>query len=98
MHKLCVDLYQRHRPSGSGVCLACGAPVPCRPRCNAAKVIQAAGEDPARYDAQIGEDMGLCRDGTEDRSQLAGPGGAASLDLVGWSLGRGVRIASNYER
>ena len=98
MHKVCIDLYQRHRPSGSGICLSCEAPVPCRPRCNAAKVIQAAGEDPARYDAQIGEDSGLGRDRADDGSQPASPGGAGSQNVVGWSLGRGVRVASNYER
>jgi hypothetical protein len=88
MHRLCIDLYQRHRPSGSGLCLCCGAPVPCRPRCNAAKVIQAAGEEPARYDAQTGGANNAHPEGPDD----------PSASVVGWSLGRGVQTVDTYER
>jgi hypothetical protein len=47
---LAVQLYQGHRPQG-GVCSRCGHSAPCTPRRNAAGVIEAAGEDPRRYDA-----------------------------------------------
>jgi hypothetical protein len=49
-YRLAVQVYQRHHDPGDGVCRWCGLSAPCTPRGHAASVIQAAGDDPHRYD------------------------------------------------
>jgi len=45
-HRTSAELYQRHRDAGDGACATCGHPTPCPTRCNATRVIAAAGDDP----------------------------------------------------
>jgi hypothetical protein len=52
LHMTCVETYQRHRHDATGQCNSCHYPWPCPPRVHAAGVIEAAGEDPRRYDRQ----------------------------------------------
>jgi len=47
---MCVDVYRAHRDDGTGRCMACGSPLPCRSKRHAAAVIEAHAHDPARYD------------------------------------------------
>jgi hypothetical protein len=55
--RLAVQLYQRHGPR-EGACPRCGRAAPCPSRCHAAAVIEAAGEDPGRYDVAARLDAG----------------------------------------
>jgi len=50
-YRLAVQIYRTHFDPPDGACPQCGLPVPCPPRRHAAAVIEAAGEDPRRYDA-----------------------------------------------
>ena len=49
-HRMSTELYQRHRDAGDGACVTCGHPTPCPTRCNATRVIAAAGDDPGAYE------------------------------------------------
>lgn len=50
MFDIAVDVYRRHRPDDSGRCGLCSIR-DCRARLNAAKVIEAANEDPDAFEA-----------------------------------------------
>jgi hypothetical protein len=50
-HRTAVQLYQRHRDTGRGICAACEDRAPCVARCNAFSVLLAAGDDLEVYDS-----------------------------------------------
>jgi hypothetical protein len=52
-HQLGVEMYARHHDGGTGRCVACAGPMPCRAYRHAAWVIRAAGEDPRCYDPGV---------------------------------------------
>jgi len=54
LHSTCVETYRRHREH-DGRCVECHWPTPCQSREFAARVIEAAGEDPDRYDRMPAE-------------------------------------------
>jgi hypothetical protein len=54
LHQAGADLYRRHRGGPDGLCGWCGRPSPCSSRVLGASVIEAAGEDPRRYDTDEG--------------------------------------------
>lgn len=52
VHRLCIQLYQRHYGQEHGRCAVCGQPFPCVVQRHAALVIHAAGEDPRWYEGR----------------------------------------------
>jgi hypothetical protein len=51
MLEVCLGVYVDHHDNGTGMCVMCRVPVDrCVPRANSAKVMTAAGLDPARFD------------------------------------------------
>jgi hypothetical protein len=50
LHGTCVETYRRHRGDRNGLCVWCQRRSPCPSRLDAARVIEAAGEDPQLYD------------------------------------------------
>ena len=46
VHRLAIEVRQRHRDGGSGLCRCCGNPAPCAPLGRATEVLRAAGEEP----------------------------------------------------
>ena len=50
-HKTGIEIFQRHVHNGRGACAYCGQRFPCCPHASALQVLQAAGDDPRRYDA-----------------------------------------------
>ncbi len=59
LHQTAVDLYRRHHGGPDGLCRWCGRPSPCSSRALGASVIETAGEDPRRYDADGGTPAGV---------------------------------------
>ena len=49
LHRTCVELYRRHADDDTGLCRRCQVPR-CPTRSFAARAIEAAGDDPRRYD------------------------------------------------
>lgn len=49
LHRTCVELYRSHAEDDRGVCRRCQVPR-CPTRAFAARAIEAAGDDPRRYD------------------------------------------------
>jgi hypothetical protein len=62
MFDIAVDVYRRHRPDDSGRCGLCSMR-DCRVHLNAAKIIEAANENPDAFevDAVQGEGRGVVR-------------------------------------
>ncbi len=88
LYETSIATYQRHHGGEAGRCERCGCLWPCPPRCHAAGVIAAAGEDPRRHDAPSPSDL----------QQAAEPTGAPaakeqpvvqvlSANAVGYPLG-----------
>ena len=50
LHVTAVELYRGHHGDAAGLCVRCGARVPCPVRQHAGRVIAAAGDDPRWYD------------------------------------------------
>ncbi len=72
-YRLAVQVYQGHHDPGDGRCRRCGLSAPCIPRGHAASVIQAAGDDPGRYDAQPPGGRHRHADGAPRRYATDGP-------------------------
>lgn len=89
-YRLAAEIYQRHRDTGSGVCVLCGGGVPCPPRQHAAIVIQAC-EDPSRCDDQPSTDLRHRKDpgGWQEQNQPDNVefSQAVSPTVTGYSLG-----------
>jgi hypothetical protein len=68
-YRLAVQMYRQHHDPPDGVCHRCDRPAPCPPRRHAAAVIEAAGDDPRRYD--VAPPAGRHRH--DSASDLAGP-------------------------
>ena|SRR6266536_250789 len=51
LFETCVETYRRHSGEQIGLCACCQQPSPCPSRLHAAGLVEAAGDDPHRYDA-----------------------------------------------
>lgn len=49
-HRTGAEIFQRHTHNSHGACAYCGQRFPCYPHASALQVLQAAGDDPRRYD------------------------------------------------
>ena len=100
LHVTAVELYRGHHGDAGGLCVRCGARVPCPVRQHAARVIEAAGDDPRWYDGG-----GMLPPAPGGRSGAGRPGAAlpeSAPPHSGYAMaGRTVRMdptALLYER
>jgi hypothetical protein len=107
-HQLGVEVYLRHDDAaiGTGTCALCGHRTPCPARRHATSVIEAAGEDPRRYDPRAS--VGPVRNAGSPRAEDGRPSdhrasdGGLPADVTGYALGGVGRRADvpyrEYER
>lgn len=95
VHRLGVEIYQRHRDDGAGQCVRCYHVAPCPSRRHSAVVIEASGDKPERHDRRAAQ-LRLI----EVSSRAVRPGARASA-YEGRSLGgsRNARMTHyDYQR